>query len=73
MLTRRWISDELKLRFGVESLSSHRRRGTDGPRVNSGAHRVAGLDAQTLYNKAVAAFAQGLVEESARAIQLAQR
>ena len=39
--------------------------------VNSGAHKVAGLDAHTLYNKAVSAFAQGLVEESARAIQLA--
>ena len=39
--------------------------------VSSGAHRVAGLDAQALYNKAVSAFGQGLVEESARAIQLA--
>ena len=36
-----------------------------------GSNRVAGLDAQTLYNKAVSAFGQGLVEESARAIQLA--
>ena len=38
---------------------------------SSGAHRVAGLDAHALYQKAVNAFSQGLVEESARAIQLA--
>ena len=37
---------------------------------SSGAHRVAGLDA-ALIKKAVNAFSQGLVEESARAIQLA--
>lgn len=39
--------------------------------VSSGAHRVAGLDAHALYQKAVTAFNQGLLEESARAIQLA--
>ncbi len=37
----------------------------------SGSHKVAGLDAAALYNKAVQAFNEGLVEESARAIQLA--